>query len=121
MYIRQAFKMIIEAFKPLFKKGFILLGHTADATITKDGKELSEQKVDLSGKLGRIISADADAIGYVYREKNKTIINFNGGEDFIVEARSPHLRGKEIAVVESEKIEGSDDLKFVYHWDKIFK
>jgi hypothetical protein len=114
LYIREAYKMIIDGFKPLFKY-LILLGHTKDKTINKQGKELSENCLDLSGKLERIISADADALGYVYRQKNQTIINFNGGGDFIVEARPSHIRGKEIVIAESNA-EG----KLTMYWDKIF-
>jgi hypothetical protein len=114
LYIREAFKQVIDSLKPLFKY-FILLGHTKDKNITKQGKELSENSIDLSGKLERIISADADALGYVYRSKNQTIINFNGGGDSIVEARPLHLRGKEIIIAESDD---KGNLKF--NWDKIF-
>ena len=114
LYVREAFKYVIEGFKPLFKY-LILVGHTKDKTINKEGKELAENSIDLSGKLERIISADADALGYVYRQKNQTIINFNGGGDFIVEARPAHLRGKEIIIAESDS-EG----KIITHWDKIF-
>lgn len=102
LYIREAYKSVIEGLKPLFKY-FILLGHTKDKMINKQGKELSENAFDLSGKLERIISADADALGYLYRVKNKTYINFNGGDDFIVEARPLHLRGKEILLAESDE------------------
>lgn len=114
LYIREAFKLIIDGFKPLFKY-LILLGHTKDKMINKQGKELSENSLDLSGKLERIISADADALGYVYRNKNQTIINFNGGGDFIVEARPAHLRGKEIVIAESDA-----NGKITFNWDKIF-
>jgi hypothetical protein len=115
LYIREAFKMVIEQFKPLFQH-LILLGHTKDKIINKQGKELSENSLDLSGKLERIISADADAIGYVYRNKNQTIINFNGGGDFIVEARPLHLRGKEVIIAESNA-----ENEIITYWEKIYK
>ena len=114
MYIREAYKAVIDGLKPLFKY-FILLGHTKDKIINKQGKELSENSLDLAGKLERIICADADALGYVYRNKNQTIINFNGGGDFIVEARPAHLRGKEIVIAESD-----ENGKITTYWDKIF-
>jgi hypothetical protein len=114
LYIREAFKMVVDGFKPLFEY-IILLGHTKDRNVNKKGKELSEQSLDLSGKLERIISADADAIGYVYREENKTIINFNGGSDFVTEARPLHLRGKEITILESD-----ENNNLTSHWDRIY-
>jgi len=114
LYIREAYKSVINGFRPLFKY-FILLGHTKDKTINKQGKELSENCLDLAGKLERIISSEADALGYVYRNKNQTVINFNGGGDSIVEARPAHIRGQEIVIAESNK-----DGKLTFHWDKIF-
>jgi len=114
LYIREAFFKVIDLYKTLAKH-FILICHTKDSIISKDGKELSEMSIDLIGQLARLVAADADAIGYVYRKKNQTIINFNGGGDFIVEARQEHLRGKEIVIAESD-----EDNKITTFWDKIY-
>jgi hypothetical protein len=114
LYLREAFKKTIEGFRGL-TENLILVGHCADKLINKDGKELSEMELDLTGKLKRIMSAEADAIGYVYRKKNETIVNFKGGEDFIVEARPLHLRGQEIVVAESD-----EDNNISFNWDKIY-
>ena len=113
-YVREAYKLVIKKFLPLFKH-FILLGHTKDKFIEKNGKELVENNLDLTGKLERIIPAQADALGYVYREKNKTIINFRGGGDSIVEARPQHLRGQEIVIAESDEAN-----VITTFWDRIF-
>lgn len=40
---------------------------------------------------------------------------FNGGEDFICEARQEHLRGKEIVIAESD-----ENNKVSVFWDRIF-
>lgn len=93
----------------------ILIAHVKDSLINKDGKELSEMSIDLSGKTARLVAADADAIAYVYRQKNQTIFNFNGGGDFVVEARQEHLRGKEIVIAESD-----ENNNIVANWDKIY-
>ena len=114
LYLREAFIKVIEGFRPYFEY-LILLGHTKDKSINKEGKELSENALDLAGKLERIISSKADALGYIYRKKNQTIINFNGGGDSIVEARSLHLRGKEIVIAESD-----ENNVITTHWDQIF-
>ena len=115
LYVREAFHRVINGFIPYFKY-LILLGHTKEKMINKMGKELSENALDLSGKLERIVSAKADALGYVYRSKNKTLINFNGGDDAVVEARPEHIRGKEIVIAESD-----DAGKMTFYWDKIYK
>ena len=114
MYLQEAFFKVIDMFKTLAPT-LILICHTKDKLINVEGKELSEMSIDLAGKLARLVAADADAIGFVYRKKNQTIINFNGGGDFIVEARQPHLRGQEIVVAESNE---SNEIKA--YWDRIF-
>jgi hypothetical protein len=83
-------------------------------------KFLNGLKIDLKigyckGKLGDIICGEADAIGYVYRKKNETIISFEGGEGTVREARANHLRGKKIVVAESD-----DDNNITFHMDRIF-
>ena len=73
-----------------------------------------ELEMDLSGKLKRTIAAKADAIGYLYRKENKTIINFNGGGDAIIEARSEHLSNREFVLA------GKTPDGFAHYWDKVF-
>ena len=114
MYVREAFDKIINMFKGLCDT-LILIGHCKDAMINKDGKEMSEMSLDLSGKLARITLASADAIGYIYRNKNKTMLNFKGGEDFILGARAPHLKEQEFVIAESE-----DPKTINVFWDKVF-
>jgi hypothetical protein len=114
-YWRQAFNYIIDLYKPLCEC-LILLAHCSDTQIDKEGKEMFEYSIDISGKLKRSISADAHAIGYMYRKGNKTIVNFNGGEDLIVGARSEHLRNKEFVLVEQDEKTG----QFINYWNQIF-
>ena len=83
--------------------------------INVQGKELSQNSLDLTGKLERIVAAEADGLGYLFRKKNQTILNFNGGEDYVVEARPAHLRGKEIVVMES-----NEDGKITHFLERIF-
>jgi len=74
-----------------------------------------EMSVDLAGKIGNIICGEADAIGYIYREGNKTIISFEGGDNTIKEARPLHLRGKKFIVAESD-----ENNELTINLDKIF-
>ena len=39
----------------------------------------------------------------IYRKGNKTYLTFEGGDNTIREARSPHLRGKKLLVAESNE------------------
>lgn len=102
LYLRQALRKMIDMFKPLCET-LILVAHVKEKQIKKDAEEMSEMSVDLAGKLGDIICGEADAIGYIYREKNKTFISFEGGDSTIREARPLHLRGKKIEVAHSDE------------------
>lgn len=114
MYLRQAVRKVVDMFRNLCDN-FILIGHTKDIMINKDGEELTEMALDLVGKLGNIICGEADAVGYVYRKKNETIVSFEGGDNSIKEARAPHLRGNKIVIADSDE----NNNVFV-HWERIY-
>lgn len=114
LYIRQAVKKVIDMFRGLCKT-LILVAHTKDKQINFEGQEVNEMTLDLTGRLGDILCGEADAIGYVYRKKNETIISFEGGENSVREARPIHLRGQKIVIAESD-----ENNNLTFHWDKIF-
>ncbi len=116
LYLREAFQQIVNKFRPYATKCLILSGHVNDKLVEKDGKEISSMELDLTGKLSRIMCSKVDAIGLLYREKDKVYVNFDGGGDSIVEARAEHLAGKKILL--TEKNENGD---IVAHWEDIFK
>lgn len=102
LYMRKAMRQLVDMFKPLCES-LILVTHVKDKQIKKNGEEMSEMAVDLAGKTGDIICGEADAVGYLYRERNKTYLSFEGGDNTIREARPLHLRGKKILVAESDE------------------
>lgn len=115
MYLRQAVRKVLDMFRNL-TDNFILIGHVKEKMINKEGEELSEMALDLVGKLGDITCGEADAVGYIYRKKNETIISFEGGDDNTIrEARAPHLRGKKIVIAESDA-----ENNVTVHWDRIY-
>lgn len=101
-YLRNALKEVIHMFQPLCET-LILVCHVKDKQVQMNGEESSKLVVDLAGKLGDIICGEADAVGFVYREGNKTYISFEGGAGDIREARPRHLRGKQFLVGESDE------------------
>lgn len=101
LYMRQALKNMIDMYKPLCDT-LILVCHVKDKQIRKNGTEASEMTIDLAGKSGDIICGEADAIGYVYREDNKTLMSFKGGANAIIGSRPLHLREKVFEVAESD-------------------
>lgn len=115
LYIRDAFKYVIDRFTGLCDT-LILTAHCVEKQIDKEGKEMFELEMDLSGKLKRVMASKADAIGFLYRSENKTYLNFNGGGDTIIEARSPHLTNKTFLLIEKDLETGV----FTNHWDQIF-
>lgn len=114
LYIRQAVKKVIDMFRGLCET-LILVAHTKDKQINFEGQEVNEMTLDLTGRLGDILCGEADAIGYVYRKKNETIISFEGGENSVREARPTHLRGQKIVIAESD-----ENNNLTFHWNKIF-
>lgn len=118
LYLRQALKEMVNMFKPLCDT-LILVCHVKDKQIKKNDEETTEMAVDLAGKTGDIICGEADAIGYVSRQENKTILSFKGGDNNIRGSRPLHLREKAFVVAESDddgnlKVDMSDvfpDLK----------
>ena len=102
LYTRKAMRKLIDMFKPLCET-LILVTHVKDKTIRKNDEEVSEMSIDLAGKLGDIVCGEADAVGMIYREGNKTYLTFQGGEGTIREARSAQLRGKRFLIAESNE------------------
>lgn len=94
---------------------FILVGHTKDKMINKNGEDMTEMSLDLVGKLGDIVCGEADAVGFMYRKGNQTIINFDSGDETTKGARAPHLREKQIVLAESD-----DNHELTFYWDRIF-
>lgn len=103
LYLRNALKEVIHMFMPPMCETLILVCHVKDRQVNLNNQESTEYSVDLAGKLADIICGEADAIGFIYREKNKTIVSFAGGDGTLREARPAHLRGKQFVVGESDE------------------
>lgn len=114
LYLREALKKMIHMFQPLCET-LILICHVKDRQIRDENSENTEFAVDLAGKMSDIICGEADAVGFIYREKNKTIISFVGGDSTIREARPLHLRGRKFVVGESDA-----DNNVTFDMSKIF-
>jgi hypothetical protein len=113
LYIRQAFFQVLD-FIDTLAPHIILSGHIKDAQVNDKGDMVLSANIDLTGKIKSLICANADAIGYMHRKGDKTVINFKTNEEVTCGARPEHLRNEEIVV--SEMING--ELKT--YWDKIY-
>lgn len=118
MWLREAFQQLYKLFDGISKHGLILTGHFKQSSINKDGKDLSAKDIALTGKLKEIISADMDAVGFMFRNKstNQNILSFKTNEqDLITGARPLHLRGKEFVISEL-----TDDGTLNTYWNDIY-
>lgn len=97
LYLRMAFKKWMDRLNMLADH-VILVGHLKDKMIDKKGKEVASKDLDLTGKIKQITCANADAIGYIYRENEETKISFNSQGDITAGSRCDHLKGQDMVL-----------------------
>ena len=114
LYIRQAFFQVLD-FIDTLAPHIILSGHIKDKAVDDKGEMVLAANIDLTGKIKSLICANADAIGYMFRKGNKTILSFKTSEEVTCGARPEHLRNEEIVVSEM-----NDKGELEFHWDKIY-
>jgi hypothetical protein len=114
LYIREAFFQVLD-FIDTLAPHIILSGHIKDKVVDDKGEMVMSANIDLTGKIKSLICANADAIGYMYRKGNKTILSFKTSEEVTCGARPEHLRNEEIVVSEM-----NDKGELEFHWDKIY-
>ena len=95
LYLRMAYKKWFDRLGKLADH-IILVGHLKDKMIEKKGKEVRAKDLDLTGKLRSITCANADAIGYIYRDGDTTRISFNSEGDITAGSRCEHLKGQDM-------------------------
>lgn len=92
LYLRMAYKKWIDRLNKLADH-VILVGHLKDKILEKKGKEVAVKDLDLTGKIKSISCANADAVGFIYRENDQTMISFET-QDLAAGCRAKHLAGK---------------------------
>lgn len=93
LYLRMAYKKWIDRLNTLADH-VILVGHLKDKMLEKKGKEVAVKDLDLTGKIKQITCANADAVGYIYREDDVTMVSFDSLGDVVAGSRCEHLKGK---------------------------
>lgn len=83
--------------------------------LEKNGVEVNSIELDLTGKIKRIHSSKADAIGYLYRKGKQNILSFKTTDDIACGARCAHLRDQEFVVSELK-----EDGTISVDWSKIY-
>jgi hypothetical protein len=113
LYTREAFFDVLNYVDTLADH-IILSGHIKDKVVDDKGEMVMSANIDLTGKIKSLICANADAIGYMYRKENKTILSFKTSEEVTCGARPDHLRNQEIVITQLE------DGVLTTSWDKVF-
>lgn len=113
LYIRKAFFQVLD-FIDTLAPTIILSGHIKDKVVDDKGEMVMSANIDLTGKIKSLICANADAIGYMYRKGNKTIMSFKTNDEVTCGARPEHLRNEEIVI--TEMIDGVIQTS----WEKVF-
>jgi len=93
LYLRMAYKEWLDKLNKLADH-IILVGHLKDKMLEKKGKEVAVKDLDLTGKIKQITCANADAVGYIYREGDETMVSFDSLDDIVAGSRCEHLKGK---------------------------
>lgn len=84
----------------------IVVGHRKTAAAVDNSTAVDPESLDLSGKLKNQLMAQADAIGYMYRdEEDSLMISFQPGTALEAGSRCNHLKGQ----------------VFKFDWKKIYK
>lgn len=115
LYAREAFMKMLKPFQN-YCETLIMVGHVKEKDVVKDGETLTETSIALTGQLKNILCGWADTIGLVYRDENKTMIDFAPSDNLIVGSRQEHLIGRKICVASS-----NEDHKLSIDWGGIFK
>jgi len=113
-YLQRAFFNVIDDICTL-AENIILVGHLKDKLINKAGEEVSASEIDLTGKIKSLLSAKADAVGYIYRKENQNIINFKPTDEVVCGTRIKHLSDQQVVISESDA-KG----EITTFWDKIY-
>lgn len=113
-WTRQAFTKVTDYIQTWAPR-VIFIGHVKDTQLEKAGGTFSSMDLDLTGKLKRITSSNADAIGYLYRKGKKNILSFNTNDEVACGARPDHLSNQEIVISEIDEYGN-----YITHWDKVY-
>lgn len=104
-YLRQELTRMVDRMSAVCPR-LILITHVKEKLLSKGGEDVKVNDISLTGKLGSIICAKADAIGYLSREvgKSNLRVSFETFESTVMGARCKYLAGQ----------------KFDFDWNKIY-
>lgn len=123
VYKKEAHNDLMKFFEH-FCDTLIVVAHVTESKTVNSstGQEVNSKDIALEGKSKLALIADAEAVGYFYRDpndKNRNILSFEINENVVAGTRSPRLSGKTFVISERVSNEdGSYTLKT--YWEQIF-
>lgn len=93
----------------------ILISHIKEKLLNKGGIDVSVMDISLTGKLGAMVAAKCDLIGYMYREfkdPKQLMVSFETLDNSVMGARVPRLAGKRMKF-DWHQIFVGDDVKII--------
>jgi len=112
-WIRLAYQNVLNYIKRA-SRNLILVGHVKDTVADANGTDVTVRDIDLTGKLKRITTNNADAIGFIYRKKDANWITFKSSDEVSCGARPAHLKNQTFIISEITP----DGYKS--YWEKIY-
>ena len=92
-YLRLSYKKWFSLLSDLADH-VIFVAHVKDSMTEKNGKEVTISDLALTGKVKEITAKNADAIGYVYWEKEQLMISFSSQDGAEANSRCEHLKNR---------------------------
>lgn len=113
-WTRLALMMVVNEIEALCDT-LIIIGHIKDKLVSRDGEEFNERLLALTGQMGAILSSKVDAIGYMYRKDNETIVDFKSSDSLVCGGRCDHLINKKVSLITSD-----EENNITVDWSEIF-
>lgn len=113
-FTRMALSMVLNELEEICDT-LIILGHMKEKLVGKGGEEMNERGLALTGQMARITASQVDAVGYIYRKDNQTIVDFTATESLVCGGRCDHLINKKVVLIESD-----EDNNIKVNWSEIF-
>lgn len=100
-YLRNELNAVVDALAQVTPH-LIITAHVKEKLLNKGGEDIKVNDISLTGKMGSILCAKADAIGYMYRAQDKENrgqlwVSFETYESTVMGARQKYLAGKKFA------------------------
>jgi hypothetical protein len=118
-WLRMSYKKWVAKLEKLAPH-IILVAHIKDKFLDKEtDSTITPKELDLTGQIKRIACANADAIGFLYRnvkQDNELRVSFQSNDNYLAGSRCKHLRNQDFVLC----VNNPDGSVKEHNWNKIF-